>query len=116
LIEILPNLSKVILLNQSFIEIEVVMLKSVQSTEIAHFHYPANDVLPDEKSRISRLIDLNSAMAVTAVEHEEIGIIIQLRDGEEVEILSTLVDVEGDSVEVKGGHLIPITAILRVEI
>lgn len=92
------------------------MLKSVQSTEIAHFHYPDFEVLTDEKARISRLIDLNSAMAVTNIEHEEIGLIVRLKTGDEVEILSTLIDVEGDSVEVKGGHLIPITAIVRVEI
>ena len=91
-------------------------MRSVQATEIAHFHYPKTDVLPDEKSRISRQIDLKSAMAVTNVEHEEIGIIVKLDSGEEVEVLSNLIDVEGDSVEVKGGHLIPIKAILRVEI
>ena len=91
-------------------------MKSVQSTEITHFHYPKTDVLSDEKLRISRQIDLNSAMAVTNVEHEEIGLIVKLDSGEEVEVLSTIIDVEGDSVEVKGGHLIPITAILRVEI
>lgn len=91
-------------------------MKSVQATEIAHFHYPKTDVLLDERSRISRQIDLNSAMAVTNLEHEEIGIIIKLHSGEEVEVLSNLIDVEGDSIEVKGGHLIPINAILRVEV
>lgn len=92
------------------------MIKSIPSTEIALFQYATQDVLPDEPSRISRMIDLNSAMAVTNIEHEEIGLIVRLKNGEEVEILSTLIDVEDDSVEVKGGHLIPITAILRVEI
>jgi len=92
------------------------MTRSISSTEIAAFRYPKQEVLPDEQSRINRMLDLNSAMAVTNIEHEEIGIIVQLESGEEVEILSTLIDVEGDFVEVKGGHLIPITAILRVEI
>ena len=90
-------------------------MTSIPATEIAHFHYPSFDVLQDEQARLNRLIDLNSAMAVTNIEHEEIGIIVQLRDGQEVEILSNLIDVEDDSVEVKGGHLIPIRAILRVE-
>jgi len=92
------------------------MIKSIVSTEIALFQYTDQEVLLDETSRISRLIDLNSAMAVTNIEREEIGLIVRLRNGDEVEILSTLIDVEGDSIEVKGGHLIPITAIIRVEI
>ena len=91
-------------------------MKTYQSTEITPFHYAVDDVLSNETDRISRMIDLKSAMAVTNIEHEEIGIIVRLRDGEEVEILSNLIDVEGDSVEVKGGHLIPIKSILRVEI
>ena len=91
-------------------------MKTYQSTEITHFHYAVDDVLSNEADRISRMIDLKSAMAVTNIEHEEIGIIVRLRDGEEVEILSNLIDVEGDSIEVKGGHLIPIKSILRVEI
>lgn len=91
-------------------------MKTVQATEIAHFHYPAIDVLRDEKSRLNRQIELNSAMAVSNIEHEEIGLIVQLRDGEQVEVLSNMIEVEGDSIEVKGGHLIPIAAILRVEI
>ena len=71
-------------------------MTSIPATEIAHFHYPSFDVLQDEQSRLNRLIDLNSAMAVTNIEHEEIGIIVQLSDGQEVEILSNLIDVEDD--------------------
>jgi hypothetical protein len=91
-------------------------MKTYQSTEIAHFHYANEEVLPNEVDRIGRMIDLKGAMAVSNTEHEEIGIIVRLRDGEEVEILSNLIDVEGESIEVRGGHLIPIKAILRVEI
>ena len=60
--------------------------------------------------------DLNSAQAVTNLEHEEVGLIVRLDTGEEVEVLSDLIDVGTVHVEVKGGHLIPIAAILRVEI
>ena len=91
-------------------------MKSVLSTEIATFHYPAGDVLTDEHARMSRMMDLKGAMAVTNLEHEEIGIVVRLASGEEVEILSNLIDVEADMVEVRGGHAIPVRAILRVEI
>ncbi len=92
------------------------IMRSVPSTEIANFHYPKHEVLADQHAQFSRLLDLKSATAMTNMEHEEIGIIVQLENGEEVEILSTMIDVEAKYVEVKGGHLIPISAILRVEI
>ena len=88
----------------------------MQSTEIASLQFEGEEVLPDAIARHNRFLDLNSAMAVSNIEHEEIGIIVQLRGGEQVEVLTNLIDVEGDSIEVKGGHLIPIKAILRVEI
>jgi hypothetical protein len=91
-------------------------MKTYQSTDIAPLHYSSEEVLTNEVDRINRMIDLTSAMSVTNLEHEEIGIIVRLRSGEEVEILSSMIDVEDDSVEVRGGHLIPIRAIVRVEI
>jgi hypothetical protein len=92
------------------------MIRTVSSTDIARFRYPAYDVLPQEEDRINRMMDLQSAMTATNIEHEQVGIIVQLNDGEEVEIISGLVDVEDDVIEVKGAHLIPIRAILRVEV
>ena len=91
-------------------------MKTVSSIEIGGFRYINSEVLHDTEDRINRKIDLESAMAVTNTEHEEIGLIVKLESGEEVEVLSSLIAVEGDHIEVKGGHLIPIAAILRVEI
>jgi len=92
------------------------MIRTVTSHEIAHFHYPSYDVLPMEEDRINRMMDLKSAMAVSNTEHEAIGIVVQLTNGDEVEVMSDMIDVEDDVVEVKGAHLIPIRAILRVEV
>lgn len=92
------------------------MIRTVSSQEIAHFHYPAYDVLPMEEDRINRMMELKSAMAVTNTEHEPIGIVVQLSNGDEVEVVSDLIEVEDEVIEVKGAHLIPIRAILRVEI
>jgi hypothetical protein len=92
------------------------MIRTVSSQEIAHFHYPAYDVLPIEEDRINRMMDLKSAMAVSNTEHEAIGIVVQLNNGDEVEVMSDMIDVEDDVVEVKGAHLIPIRAILRVQV
>jgi hypothetical protein len=92
------------------------MIRTVSSQEIAHFHYPAYDVLPMEEDRINRMMELKSAMSVTNIDHEPIGIVVQLNNGDEIEIVSDLVEVEDDMIEVKGAHLIPIRAILRVQI
>jgi len=92
------------------------MRRSVQAVDVGQLHYASQDVLVDEEARITRMKELNSAMAVTNTEHEEIGLIVKLNTGERVEILSDLIDLEEDFVEVKGGHLIPIRAIVSVEI
>ena len=92
------------------------MLKSIYDFDITSYHFAKNEVLPDEQSRLTRLHDLYSAQAATNMEHDEVGLIVQLESGEEVEVLSNLITVGRIHVEVKGGHLIPITAILRVEV
>ena len=92
------------------------MIRTVSSHEIAHFHYPAYDVLPMEEDRINRMMDLKSAMVTANTEHEPIGIVVQLNNGDEVEVMSDMIDVEDEVIEVKGAHLIPIRAILRVEV
>ncbi|HNO32589.1 MAG TPA: hypothetical protein PKI78_12440 [Anaerolineales bacterium] len=55
-------------------------------------------------------------MAVTNTEREEVGLIIRIASGDEVEYLSDMIELEGDFVEVRGGYAIPVKAILRVEI
>jgi hypothetical protein len=93
-----------------------IMIRTVSSQEIAHFHYPSYDVLPSEEDRINRMMDLKSAMVTTNTERETIGIVVQLNNGDEVEVMSDMIEVEDDVVEVRGAHLIPIRAILRVEV
>lgn len=91
-------------------------MRSISVSDIIHYQFAKTEVLADEHARITRMFDLNGAQAVTNLEHEEVGLIVRLETGEDVEILSDLIDVGTVHVEVKGGHLIPITAILRVEI
>lgn len=60
--------------------------------------------------------DLKSAMAVTSTEHDEIGLIVMLADGEVVEIVSDMIEYEVDYIELRGSLTIPTRAIIRVEI
>lgn len=92
------------------------MTRSILARDVAQYRFAKTEVLPDEQSRITRMLDLNSAQAITNLEHEEVGLIVRLDSGEDVEVISDLIDVGTVHVEIKGGHLIPIAAIVRVEI
>ena len=67
--------------------------------------------LPSEKRE--RDHQLVSATALTMSDHEEVGLVVRLADGENVEVVSNHIDYEGEFVELKGGHVIPIRAIVR---
>lgn len=83
---------------------------------VRQLSFSHEEVLSDATARAERDHALRSAMALSNNDHEEIGLIVQLSNGEVVEIASSLIDYEGELVEVRGGHAIPLRAILRVEL
>lgn len=90
--------------------------RTISLDELKKASFPAHDVLKDEKDRELRNHDLRSAMAYTNTEHDDVGLIIQLADGEQVEYLSDFIEFEGQLVELKGGYAIPVKSILKVDI
>ncbi len=90
--------------------------RTITFEELKQCTFPANDVITDEVKRQQRAHDLRSAMAYTNIEHDEVGMIIQLESGEQVEFLSDLIEFEGRLVELRGGHAIPVHAIIKIEI
>lgn len=84
--------------------------------EIAKEHFPIHDVLHDENERKIRRHDLNTAVAETQLDHDDIGLIVQLASGESVEVMCNFIEMGEDFVELKGGHIIPVRAIEKVEI
>lgn len=86
-------------------------LESVHQLSFAH-----EEVLADKDAKSEREHALRSAMSLSNNEHEEIGLIVRLSNGEVVEIISPMVDFEGDLVELQGGHALPLRAIVRVEL
>ena len=82
---------------------------------IPSLHFTKTDTLSPEEKR-ERQRQLISATALTTFDHEEIGLVVKLADGENVEVVSNLIDYEGDFVELKGGYIIPLRAIVKVEI
>jgi len=90
--------------------------RRISLEELKRAKFPAHDVISTEAERHQRAHDLKSAMALTNIEHEEVGLIIQLVDGESVEYISSLIEFEGPLVELKGGYAIPVKSILRIEV
>lgn len=82
---------------------------------IPSLHFSKSEVLLSLDDKRERQHQLVSATAFTMLDHEEVGLVVKLDDGEIVEVVSNLIDLEGDYVELKGGYLIPLRAIVKVD-
>ncbi len=89
---------------------------SMTPSEISQEHLPSFDVLVVPEHQAIRNHDLITAMNETNSDHDEIGLIIQLATGERVEVLSNFIEISGDFVQLKGGYMIPVRVIEKVEI
>jgi ribosomal protein L16 Arg81 hydroxylase len=83
---------------------------SMTADELSH------DVLKNEEDRMTRKHDLYTAMNETNLDHDDIGLIVHLATGERVEVLCNFIELSNDFVELKGGCMIPLHAIEKVEI
>lgn len=79
-------------------------------------HFFAEDVLKDHTAQAARKHALQAATTETNQDHDEIGLWIRLSDGTTVEVFSDFIDFEGDFVELKGGCIVPVRAIEKVEV
>jgi hypothetical protein len=89
-------------------------IRKINPVDLKQAKYPAEDVLSTFADRYDREIKLKSAMVYTNKEHDAVWLIVQLDDGELVELDSILIDVEDEYVELLGGVALPITAIYDV--
>ena len=89
---------------------------SMTPQEISMEHFSSSDVLKNPEDRKVRKHDLITAMSETNLDHDDIGLIVHLATGERVEVLSNFIEMSGDFVELKGGCIIPLHAIEKVEI
>jgi len=90
--------------------------RRISPENIPSLHFPKFDVITTPADKEERVHGLRSATALTTSDHEEVGLVVQLDTGEIVEVISNMIDYEGDFVEIKGGYIIPLKAIMRVEI
>lgn len=79
-------------------------------------HFATVDVLKDATSRAARKHALESATMETNQDHDEIGLWIRLKDGTTVEVFSNFIALENEFVQLKGGCVVPVRAIEKVEI
>lgn len=84
--------------------------------ELSLEHFSSQDVLKREEDKNLRKHDLFTAMNETIVDHDDIGLIVHLASGERVEVLSNFIEISGAFVQLKGGYMIPVKAIEKVEI
>lgn len=90
--------------------------RTITLEELRASNFAGRDVIQDEKAQKQREHDLKSAMAYTNIEHDDVGLIIELESGERVQYFSDMIELEGGLVELKGGYAIPVKAVFRIDI
>lgn len=88
--------------------------RKIALEEIRSLQFAAEEVLGTFEEKFEREHKLKTAMALTNSDHESISLFVKLADGEVVEVVSDLIDLEEDYVEVHGGYGIPLRAIVEV--
>lgn len=84
--------------------------------ELSKMHFSKMDVFADPDSRAHRKLMLVTATAETNVDHDEIVLWIRLADGTTAEVFVNFIELEDEFVELRGGCMVPVRAIEKVEI
>jgi hypothetical protein len=89
---------------------------SMTIAELSGKHFATVDVLKDPVDQAARKHILESASLETNQDHDDIGLWIRLKDGTTVEVFSNFIALEEQYVELRGGCIVPVIAIEKVEI
>ena len=90
-------------------------LRKIDLSEIKLSFFIERDTLVHSEAKNSRLEKLRRAMILCNIEHQTIGIVTTLFSGEVVEVHSDFIECMDDYVQLKGGVVIPIRAIVDVD-
>lgn len=90
--------------------------RRISAEAIPSLHFAKSDVLDSPEEKREREHQLVSATAITMIDHEEVGLVVRLENGETVVVVSSHIEYEREFVEIKGGYIIPLRAIVKVEI
>ena len=86
----------------------------INPSDVRLLYFGSQDVLNNNEEKQWRAGKLQRAMIISNSEHVPISLYIQLPNGEKIETESDLIDYADDFVILKGGHYIPVWAILDV--
>lgn len=91
-------------------------LRKIELNDLKSLFFIERDILinPDAKKR--RNAQLQRAMTLSNLEHHTTGLVLALFSGELVEAFSDFVECTEDFVQLKGGVMIPVRAIVDVEL
>lgn len=90
--------------------------KRVALSDLSDKHFAQVDVLHDSAAKKARQHALEAATNETSADHDEIGLWVRLSDGTTVEVFSNFIELEDDFVQLRGGCMVPVKAIEKVEI
>ncbi|MFZ6009398.1 MAG: hypothetical protein ACOYXT_03550 [Bacteroidota bacterium] len=90
-------------------------VRKINPEDVNRYHFTQDDALQLEEDRSQRIHKLINAVVLSNTEHQDIGIVIKLDNGEVIETFSDLIDFADDFVVIKGGAAIPLKAIVDVE-
>lgn len=91
-------------------------LRKLTPHQVSLEQFAREDVLKTELERNNRIHDLRTAVTETNDDHDDIGLIVRLANGERVEVSCNFIEMSGEFVELKGGYMIPVRAIEKIEI
>lgn len=84
-------------------------------SDVRMIYFGTKDVLEKQEEKEARKSKLHRAVIISNTEHVPVSLYLKLPNGETVETQSDLVDYADDFVVLKGGHFIPVYAILDVD-
>lgn len=84
--------------------------------ELSTKHFATTDVLSEPAEQKARKHALKAASNETNDGHDEIELWIRLNDGSTAQVFSSLIELAGDFVELRGGCTVPMRAIEKVVI
>lgn len=90
-------------------------VRKIEVDEMKVAHFTKREVLEDEGARSERIHKLLRAVALSHIEHNDVGIVIKLDNDEVIETYCDLIDFAGEYVMIKGGTIIPLRSIVEVE-
>lgn len=86
----------------------------IDPSDVRTLSFGSKDVLNNNEEKQWRAGKLQRAMIISNSEHVPISVYIQLPNGEKFETESDLIEYADGFVIIKGGHHIPVSAILDV--